>query len=229
MKAEFDQFANLYRKNLDNDLSLTGGTSGFFAQYKAQKLHEFTHKELPHPKNILDFGCGDGLMTKEIHSFFPKSEVYGVDPSPEILKLAQNNCPKVTFKTSDKKLNLFDNKKFDLIFSAMVFHHIPFDEHEHYLKEITSILSPGGLFVIFELNPFNPMAQYIINTASIDVNARILMPWYTKKLMQPYGTVKTRYCAFIPPIFKFLLPLENYITQIPLGAFVVTILRKINV
>lgn len=226
MKAEFDQFADLYRKNLDNDLSLTGGTSGFFAHYKTQKLQEFTKKQLPSPKRILDFGCGDGLMTKEVCSFFPDSEIYGVDPSPEILKLAQKNCPKVTFKTSDKKLNLFGNKKFDLIFSTMVFHHIPFNEHENYLKEINSILSPGGLFVIFELNPFNPMAQYIINTASIDVNAYMLMPWYTKKLMHLYGKVTTRYCAFIPPVFKSLLPLENYMTRIPLGAFVVTILKK---
>lgn len=226
MKAEFDQFANLYRKNLDDDLSLTGGTSGFFAHYKAQKLLQFTHQEQSTPKRILDFGCGDGLMTKEIHTFFPKSEVYGVDPSPEILKLAEHNCPKATFKSSDKKLNLFNNKKFDLILSAMVFHHIPFNEHKHYLKEINSILSPGGLFVIFELNPFNPMAQYIINTAAIDINAHMLMPWYTKKLMKPYGTVKTRYCAFIPPVFKALLPLENYMTHIPFGAFVVTILKK---
>lgn len=226
MKAEFDQFADLYRKNLDDDLSLTGGTSGFFAHYKAKKLLQFTNQEQSTPKRILDFGCGDGLMTKEIHTFFPKSEVYGVDPSPEILKLAQRNCPNATFKTSDKKLNLFNNKKFDLIFSAMVFHHIPFNEHEHYLNEITSMLSPGGLFVIFELNPFNPMAQYIINTASIDVNAHMLMPWYTKKLMRSYGEVTTQYCAFIPPVLKSLLPLENYISRIPLGAFVVTILKK---
>lgn len=108
----------------------------------------------------------------------------------------------------------------------MVFHHIPFNEHKHYLKEIHSILSPGGIFVIFELNPFNPMAQYIINTAAIDINAHILMPWYTKKLMNSYGKVKTRYCAFVPPVLKSLLPLENYITRIPLGAFVVTILKK---
>lgn len=226
MKAEFDLYAQNYRKNLDNDLFYTGGTSTFFAKYKAERLKEDTHHSLPNPKRILDFGCGDGLMTKEVQSLFPKSEVHGVDPSSEIIDLARQLCPQALFQTSNKKLNIFGNKKFDIIFSAMVFHHIPFDEHKHYIKEINSILSPNGIFVLLELNPFNPMAQYIINTASIDVNAHMLMPWYTTKLLKPYGKVSRKYNAFVPPFLRRLTYLEKYLTSIPLGAFSTTILEK---
>ena len=227
MKAEFDTYTQDYRKNLDTDLFLTGGTSKFFAQYKAKKLKEFTISTGVTPRNILDFGCGDGLMTKEVLSLYPKSEIHGVDLSSKIIEFAKSTCPGIFFQTSGTKLNIFrKNKNFDLIFSSMVFHHIPFFEHRHYVEEINSILSPNGIFIIFELNPFNPVSQYIINTAKIDINAHMLMPWYTTKLLQPYGKVTRKYCGYFPPFLNLLFPLERYLEKIPLGAFSVTILEK---
>lgn len=226
MKAEFNDYAQNYRKNLDKDLSITGGTSLFFAQYKAKKLQEFTSSKVTTPQRILDFGCGDGLMTNEVAKLFPNAQVHGVDPSSEIIALAKKICPTGHFQTSEKSLDIFQGKKFDIVFAAMVFHHIPFEEHAHYIREITNILAPGGLFVIFELNPFNPIAQYIINTAKIDENAKILMPWYTTRLLKPYGLIKRKYCAYLPAFLKGLFPLEKYLEAIPLRAFSVTILEK---
>ena len=88
MKHEFDKFAKEYRTTHSTPLALTGESSAFFAEYKAQKLAQWLPEFFRQtPKKILDFGCGDGLMTHFTQKEFPNSSLYGVDPSSESIKI----------------------------------------------------------------------------------------------------------------------------------------------
>ena len=70
-KHEFDQFADGYRTIHSNALAVTGETSEFFAEYKALKLAAWLPEFFKgQPKNILDFGCGDGRCS--LCNFFKK-------------------------------------------------------------------------------------------------------------------------------------------------------------
>lgn len=86
---EFDQYAKQYRELLDKNLWLSGESSTFFAEYKALKLKEWLPELVKTPITILDFGCGDGLMTSFIASLFPTATVFGVDPSSESIEVAR--------------------------------------------------------------------------------------------------------------------------------------------
>lgn len=228
MKAEFDQFAQNYRNDqTDGHGFLTGENSHYFAQIKAEKLKEW----LPYyfkgtPKNIFDFGCGDGLMTEEIRLKFPSIKIYGADPSEESIEIAKKNYPKINFQTSTDNLKMFKKHEFDVIVCAGVFHHIPFHEHHHYIQEINRILQPNGVFIMFELNPLNPGTSYIFKDHPMEVNAKMLKPWYAKKLVSLYGKTTFKSYAFFPHILRFLRPLEKYITKIPFGGLYAIILKK---
>ena len=227
MKAEFDEFAQDYRDIQNQELSLTGENSFYYAHLKAKKLHEW----LPFyfhgtPKNILDFGCGDGVMTEEVRKFFPHTKIYGTDPSSESIDVAQKQYPLINFKVSDTHVPYFKNQEFDVIVCAGAFHHIPFKEHAHYITELTRILSPKGCLILFELNPLNPGTAYLFKDHPMEKNATMLKPWYTKNLVSSFGKTSTMFYCFFPHFLRFLRPLEPYITKIPLGGLYATILKK---
>jgi ubiquinone/menaquinone biosynthesis C-methylase UbiE len=228
MKAEFDQFAKKYREDQTEGHSfLTGEDSHYFARYKAEKLKEW----LPFyfkgtPQNILDFGCGDGMMTEEVRLRFPKTKIYGTDPSSESIDIAKKNYSKIDFQVSTDNLKMFKKHEFDVVFCAGVFHHIPFKEHQHYMKEVTRVLRPGGTLILFELNPLNPGTSYIFRNHPMEVNAKMLKPWYAKKLTTPYGKTTFKSYGFFPHFLKALRPIEPYITQIPFGGLYAIIMNK---
>lgn len=227
MSAEFDKYAKGYREILDAPLALTGESSSFFAEYKTQKLAEW----LPEfyqgtPQTILDFGCGDGLMTHFVSQQFPQSIIHGVDPSTESIKIAQESYPNITFGVSGDTLENFADNTFDVIFSAGVFHHIPFELHEHYTKELLRILNKNGILVIFELNPFNPATRYIFKHSPVDIHATMLYPNYAQKLLTPYGIPKIKFYGFFPNLLKNLRWSEKFLTKVPLGGLYAAILKK---
>lgn len=228
MKAEFDQFAQNYRKQQTKGHSfLTGEDSHYFARLKAKKLKEW----LPcyfkgTPKNILDFGCGDGLMTYEVQRQFPKSEIHGVDNSPESIKIAEKNYPDIKYHLSTDNLKMFQKNQFDVLLATHVFHHILFEQHKHYIKEITRILRPGGILVFYELNPLNPGTWYIFKDHPMEKNATMLKPWYSKKLLKPYGKTTFLSYSFFPSILKMFRPIEPYLAKIPFGGLYTIILQK---
>ena len=228
MKAEFDQFAQTYREQQTEGHSfLTGEDSHYFARLKAEKLKEWLPSYFKgRPKNILDFGCGDGLMTEEVRLQFPDSQIHGVDNSPESIKIARQKHPSIQYHLSTNNLGMFKSGEFDVLLATHVFHHIKFQEHQHYIKELVRILCATGILVFFELNPLNPGTWYIFRNHPMEVNAKMLKPWYSKTLLSPYGKTTFKSYAFFPHFLKMFRPLEPYITKVPFGGLYAVILQK---
>ena len=223
--TEFDNYIDDYRNNLSQHCAPTGENTDYFNKLKAQKLQEWLHLyNVRNPQSILDFGCGDGAMTFEVKKLFPESSVFGVDPSSKSIQDAQANLSSITFEVSTDKIP-FENNTFDVLYCAGVFHHISFNEHEHYLQECMRVLKPNGLLIIFELNPLNPGTRYIFNRNPIDQNATMLTHWYTKKLTQCFYKETIFYC-FFPHFLRFLRPLERWLGAIPCGGLYGTIAQK---
>ncbi len=223
MNSEFDAYIKNYRKNLDQSLSLSGESSEYFAEYKALKLKEWMPARSLQNQKILDFGCGDGLMTYLVSQYFPLSVLYGIDPSAESVKVAQEHFTSIKFSVNyDETSDLdFEDNTFDIIFSAGTFHHIPFDRHQGYLQEIFRVLKPQGCFVLFELNPFNPLTVRTFKNNPIDKHATMLYPSYARAIMGeflPHATLTTKYYCFYPRVFKYLRWTERFMTKIPVGA-----------
>jgi len=225
MRDEFDKYIDNYRENLDDALWLSGESSLYYAQYKALKIKEWLAPILPHESYILDFGCGDGIMAHEVQSLFKDAHVYGVDPSSESIEEAQEINPDINFSVSNDTIP-FDRGSFDLVYSAGVFHHIPFNEHAHFLQEIMRILKPHGLFILFELNPLNPLTVWTFRHNPIDANATMLYPWYTRTLLGKIAKPHIKYICFFPNFLKGLRRFEPYMTYIPFGALYAGILKR---
>jgi ubiquinone/menaquinone biosynthesis C-methylase UbiE len=226
MNHEFDQFAKEYRGINDDALKLTGESSSFFAEYKAKKLKEWLPEKVNQPVRMLDFGCGDGVMTAFVQHAFNKASMHGIDPSSESIEVAAERFPRISFSTSEGLTINFEDNHFDVVYAAGAFHHIPFEDHDAYVAEIKRVLKPGGVFVLFELNPWNPVTVYIFNRNPIDQTAKMMPRSYSEQLLKTVGPVSTKFYSFYPGFLRWLRPTERFMTKIPFGALYACLVEK---
>lgn len=107
-------------------------------------------------KKILDLGCGSGLYIKKLLK--GGGNVKGIDLSPELIKIAKKENPKIEFKVGSisKKLP-YKTGEFDIVLGALVMHYV--DNWNPALKEIKRVLKPKGIFVFSTENPFRTAIQ----------------------------------------------------------------------
>jgi ubiquinone/menaquinone biosynthesis C-methylase UbiE len=116
-------------------------------------------KNLKKSAKILDAGCGTGrLLSYLTKSKVQPKNIIGVDFSPEMLSIAKDSNPKVTFFRSD--LSLFKSPdKFDLIICAHVLHYLNKTDYKKTLKNFYQLLKPGGRIYIVLTHPFRTVRR----------------------------------------------------------------------
>jgi len=217
----FDEFAKDYRNTHNKSVQMSGADSDYFSEYKILELLKYENDQSP--LNILDFGCGDGNSSKFIREYFPNATITGIDVSEESIGEAKNKKIENSNFTAFNGAQIpFDDNRFDIVFTSMVFHHIEHKLHSGILKEINRVLKPGGRFYNFEHNPNNPLTRKVVNECPFDKDAVLLKPSYNRKVTANSGlkVQSINYTLFIPrhKFFKPFLGLEKLLIWCPVGA-----------
>lgn len=219
-ESEFDRFADEYRKLHANVITASGEAPEFFAEYKIADLVNHAANRSVTVERILDFGCGVGTSSPYFLDYFPGAEIAGIDVSGKSLEIARSRYGKnVRYSLLDKVIDYPDNS-FDMAFAACVFHHIPWEEHIHWLSEIHRVLKPGGFVAVFEHNPWNPLTVHAVNTCEFDENARLMNPYHLRGILNQirYRKIRHNYRIFFPRKLASLRSMEKYLNWLPLGA-----------
>ena len=108
----------------------------------------------PRECRVLEIGCGVGRMTRWFAENF--GEVHGIDVAPEMIDQARVRLaayPNVTLHTgSGFDLRPLPDAHFDLVFSLLVFQHVPSAAViRNYIREAARVLKPLGAFK-FQVN-----------------------------------------------------------------------------
>ena len=185
---EFDKFAEEYLKLHSQNIRVTGEEPEYFAEYKIRDLKRVSSELKVLPDNILDFGTGVGNSIPFLVKYFKETKIHGVDVSEKSLALAQNRFGSLAeFSLFDGEYLPYTNELFDIALAACVFHHIPFKKHLHLFQEISRTLRYGGIFMIYEHNPYNPLTRYAVNTCPFDENAVLLKKTEINKFLKKAG------------------------------------------
>lgn len=219
-QAEFDSHAEAYEQQLRENIAVTGEGPEYFAEYKIADLRRICAVAGEEPQSILDFGAGIGASTPFMRGYFPDAEIVSADVSPKSLDILNRRHPELSRPVLIENSRLpLDDDSVDVAFTACVFHHIDASEHGHWLGEIRRVVRPGGLFVLFEHNPWNPLTVRAVNTCPFDENAVLInAPEMARRLCAAgWASVSTRYRLFFPAAFSALRPAERAMAWLPLG------------
>jgi trans-aconitate methyltransferase len=221
LEAEFDKFAEEYHAAHKINLAITGEEPEYFARFKARELRRaLTAAGAPEPRSILDFGSGIGASLPHLKAEFPSAEITAFDVSRKSLDIARARFPDCAHFVHGADLAALGGATFDIIFAACVFHHIPHDIHLDLFRQLRGRLNQGGVMIVFEHNPHNPVTRHIVATCPFDENAELISARALAATQRAAGLahVESRYTGFFPHALRFLRALEPGLAALPLGA-----------
>ena len=219
--TEFDKFAEEYAAMHSGSIRASGEGPEYFAEYKVRDVakHLTTH-DLSW-NECLDFGSGIGGSIPYFRKHLPNAHLTCIDVSQKSLDIAQSRFPTLaTFRLFDGERLPFKDNTFDVVFSACVFHHIPAAEHVLLMTEIHRVLSPGGVFFVFEHNPLNPLTISVVRQCPFDENAVLINSKELARRLSKaqFQSIERKYRIFFPNALRAFRPLESALGWCPLGA-----------
>jgi SAM-dependent methyltransferase len=225
--VSFDNYADKYDESLNQALAITGEDKYYYASERVRRLKEVLAGHNHRVSRILDFGCGTGTAAPYLRDMLGAEKVTGIDPSGESIRVAGMTHPGEEFSFIESK-GYLPQAHFDSAYCNGVFHHIPPPERLDAAKSVLHSLQPGGLFALWENNPWNPGTVYVMSRCEFDRDAITLSPPETRQLLRSAGfeIVSTDYLFFFPKALSALRPSEKYLNRVPLGAQYMVLARK---
>jgi len=96
------------------------------------------------PLQIVDVGCGNGSVLKEVAQFGRKKgikmQLKGIDANPHTIEIARENCgdfPEIEFEPQDVFSEAFAKEKSDIVLCTLTLHHFKDDEIKRLLQVFT--------------------------------------------------------------------------------------------
>lgn len=123
-----------------------------YGRYQLFEEVEKDIEKLPKGAKVLDLGSGTGHLCDYIHK--KGFEVIGVEPSAEMLKLARENFPGITFAEGISIQVPFPDNTFDYVVSIEVLRYLNPDDVAKTYNEIKRVLKPGGCFHVTHVNRY---------------------------------------------------------------------------
>lgn len=225
--AEFDRYAAEYDAALALGLSVSGEDKEHFARGRVNWLAACLARIQHHPTSVMDFGCGTGSATPFLLGMDGVTSLVGVDISSRSLEHARRE-----HGVSGARFQLFSehqpNGALDLAFCNGVFHHIPTADRAAAVQYVHRSLRPGGVFALWENNPWNPGTRYVMSKIPFDRDAVTLTPGEARDLVWANGfdVLRTDFLFVFPRMLRWLRGLEPLVARLPLGAQYQILCRK---
>lgn len=218
--TDYDRYRDRYHEELDRAVSFAGTSHDFFTRAKAEELVRLARRHLGDPAGLeaLDVGCGIGLTDRHLVGLF--GSLTGTDVSPGVLETAARENPSVRYELAERGRLPFDDDAFDLVFAVCVVQVVPPGERPRFVAELARVTRPGGLAVLFEHNPYNPLTRLVVRRCEFGEDARMLGLAEAERLLRENG-VEPVDCGFLllfPSRRKRLLAVERALRRFPLGA-----------
>lgn len=133
-----------------------------FSSERTQPAIDLANRiNLENPQKILDIGCGPGNSSEVLAERYPDADILGIDSSPAMIETARAQHPDIRFMQCDANRDLHIlGTDFDIVFSNACIQWIP--DHETLLKNMMSLLKPGGIIAVqTPMNYHEPIHQII--------------------------------------------------------------------
>lgn len=128
------------------------------AQMQLELIDHIIRSWNPHPKSILDLGCGDGTIGRFLLKKIPDTHLLFVDFSDPMLDAVKKQVGsnerttiiKADFSTPAWLEAVSAQKPIDVVVSGYAIHHQPDKRKKELYTEIYTLLNEGGIFLNLE-------------------------------------------------------------------------------
>ena len=218
-QSKFDDHESDYEGLVERSIRFSGRDHSFFVGAKARHLISLIAAYVGEPaeQRVLDVGCGSGATHPHLRAI---GSLVGVDVAESMLARAKRENPGVSYRAGDA-LNLpFEDREFDAAFAITVLHHVDPSHWRRAVDELRRVVRVGGIAVIFEHNPFNPLTRLAVNRCEFDDDAVLLSRGKARRLLQGAGLeiVGQRYILLTPWRNATARWLEDTTRQLPLAS-----------
>lgn len=180
--VHFDEYADNYDAALDRGISLSGEDKDYFARGRLEWSWGCLQGLTERPQRVMDYGCGSGSATPFLFDILGASFVLGVDTSAKSLVSARQQYG--SDRAEFQSLNQYQpSETLDLVYYNGVFHHIPPSERASSVQCILNSLLPGGLFALWESNPWNPGTRLVMCRIPFDRDALTLTARSARRML----------------------------------------------
>jgi SAM-dependent methyltransferase len=225
--VDFDAHAETYDEDLNRALEASGEDKTFFARGRVEWLATCLRRLKQSASTAIDYGCGIGDTSVLLCELLGVESILGLDVSEKSLARARelhgnDNSRFLTFGS------YIPDESIDLVYCNGVFHHIPVAERDAAVDYIFRSMRPGGLFSLWENNPWNPGTRYVMAQCVFDRDAiRLTAAEALQRVRQRgFEVVSLDYHFFFPRLLAGLRFLEDRLTGVPLGAQYQVLCRK---
>lgn len=218
--SQFDAYAGSYDDEVNRSLGFIGVKVDYFTRVKAAYLLDLLrgHFGKTRALSLLDVGCGVGnyhpLLTGEVGS------ISGTDVSAACVAQAQARNPDVHYQPYDGRRLPFADDSFDAAVTICVLHHVPPEQWRVFAAEMKRVVRPGGMAVVFEHNPLNPLTRRVVSNCEFDADAVLLRQHEARALLTGagFGAVRSRAILSVPPAGALGRRIDLALGRLGLGA-----------
>ena len=212
----FDEHSADYSQKMEQALTVVGLEHDFFLETKVQHILEARRRLASNAAvRLLEIGCGIGLLTQRLRQLL--AGVWGIDPS--ISSLGSAMAPGGRLIAADALRTPFADEAFDLVIAFSVLHHVSVDGRAAFLAEAVRITRRGGLVLLCEHNPWNPLTRLVVGRCEFDQDAVLLSQTEARRRLTSAGlsNIRSRYILFFPWRGAGWRWLEERLAWLPLG------------
>jgi SAM-dependent methyltransferase len=140
--------------------------------------------------------------------------------SPAALDRARQDNPGVVYRLSNGNRLPWQQHQFDCALAVCVVHHVPPSEWTAFVAEMRRVVRPGGLLVLIEHNPWNPLTRLAVFRCPFDEDAVLLGARKARELLRGAGcsAIESRHFALLPSRRTAARRIEWLLQNAPLGA-----------
>jgi SAM-dependent methyltransferase len=218
--SQFDAYAGSYDAAVNQSLAFLGVKVDYFTRVKTAYLLDLltSHFGATAGLAVLDVGCGVGnyhpLLREHVRT------LSGADVSAACVAQAEARNPGVTYRHYDGGRLPFADDAFDAVVTICVMHHVPPEHWPAFAAELKRVVRPGGLAVVFEHNPLNPLTRRVVSNCAFDADAVLLRQGRTRALLAEagFGAVGGRSILSIPSAGPLTRRIDLALGRLALGA-----------
>jgi len=161
------------------------------------------------------------------HEVLGANVVVGLDSSAKLIRRAHQK-----YGSEQSQFLLIEDyqpiAQVDLVYCNGVFHHISVSERAQVVAYIARALRPGGLFALWENNPWNPGTRYVMRQIPFDHDAITLTRAETRRLLLDGGfeVLRTDFMFIFPKVLRWFRWMEPHFSRLPIGAQYQVLARK---